>query len=316
VHLFDRILQSDELIKRPPVLLDIGASGAIHPKWKKLAKYSICIAFDADEREFSIAENRSHGFRELYVFNRLVSTQASEEASFYLTSSPFCSSLLKPDEERLSKWFFSPLFHVERVTSLKTVTIPDILNELRLQKIDWFKSDSQGTDLRLFQSLGDDRIRRTLVAEFEPGIIDAYSGEDKLWMVIAFMEKQPFWLAAMKVRGALRLSRAAADLRLHRLDRALAHALVTRSPGWGELTYLNDYSAHVTQYDKRDYLLGWIFSQIEKQYGFTLELATKGHELYNDPIFREMADYSISGIRRGYWRIPFKAIRSLYRRLF
>ena len=64
------------------------------------------------------------------------------------------------------------------MVELPALDIPSVLAELGLERVDWLKGDSQGTDLRLFRSLGD-LASSVLVAEFEPGIIDAYEGEDK-----------------------------------------------------------------------------------------------------------------------------------------
>ena len=47
-------MEHPEIQKKIPVLIDIGASGTIHEKWETLAKYSVCIAFDADSRDFKI----------------------------------------------------------------------------------------------------------------------------------------------------------------------------------------------------------------------------------------------------------------------
>ncbi len=59
---------------------------------------------------------------------------------------------------------------------LNSIHIQKALDNAKLDYVDWFKSDSQGIDLRLFKSL-DEKIRsKILLAEFEPGIIDAYIG--------------------------------------------------------------------------------------------------------------------------------------------
>ena len=70
-NLVKMIMNEPEIKDKPPVLLDIGASEAIHPKWKKLAKYSICIAFDADERDFQFMGKKQTSFKKLYVYNSL-----------------------------------------------------------------------------------------------------------------------------------------------------------------------------------------------------------------------------------------------------
>jgi len=206
MNIIDKILSRSEFAENPPVLLDIGASGEIHPKWRRIAPYSVCIAFDADQREMGYTVKKSSGYRKLYVYNSIVAAEEQNETDFYLTRSPFCSSLLQPDQQNLKEWAFGGLFEVERTVRLKTATIPQVLAEIGIGKIDWFKTDSQGTDLRLFNSLGEERINRVLVAEFEPGIIDSYLGEDKLWQLMAYMEKKPFWMVSLEVIGSQRFA--------------------------------------------------------------------------------------------------------------
>ena len=59
------------LKNQPPVLVDIGASGFIHKKWRKIAKYSVCIAFDADTRDFDASEIENKHSSTLIQLNRL-----------------------------------------------------------------------------------------------------------------------------------------------------------------------------------------------------------------------------------------------------
>ena len=50
--MIDKILSRPEFQTEPPVLVDVGASGELHARWKPFAKYAVCIAFDADDRDF------------------------------------------------------------------------------------------------------------------------------------------------------------------------------------------------------------------------------------------------------------------------
>ena len=304
MHIIDKILRREEFSENPPVLVDIGASGAIHPKWCRIAPYSVCIAFDADERELGFAVNEKKGYRKLFIINRIVTTQSAATEQFYLTKSPFCSSLLMPNQASLDQWAFGGLFEVERIVDLETVTLQSVLEKLDIGKIDWFKTDSQGTDLRLFRSLGDDLVRRVLVAEFEPGIIDAYEGEDKLRSLMAFMDEQPFWMSDLEVKGTQRMKRDTFDSRLSPLEQRLLGPVMKIAPGWGEVTYINTFSKYAEYFDKRDYLLGWIFAVIEKHYGFALEVAEQAAARYHDPIYDEMIKYTWRSIKLDYSKLP------------
>lgn len=310
MNIVDEILQLVEFRDKPPVLVDIGASGAIHPKWSRIAPYAVCIAFDADDREMGYAVHETKGYRKLYIINRIVTAEPIATAQFYLTKSPYCSSLLKPDKESLDQWAFGELFDVDRITDLETVTIQTVLSKLGIKKIDWFKTDSQGTDLRLFRSLGDDLVRHVLVAEFEPGIIDAYEGEDKLRDLMTFMDKQPFWVSALEVKGTVRMNRDIYDNRFSTIERRLLGQVMKIAPGWGEVSYMNTFSRTAEYLDKRDYLLGWIFADIEKHYGFALEIASRASERFDDPIFIAMQEHTCRIIKRECFKFPLYLVRS------
>ncbi|MCX6291571.1 MAG: hypothetical protein NT126_07380, partial [Bacteroidetes bacterium] len=185
MNIIDKILTREEFQQQPPVLIDIGASGEVHAKWKKIAKYSVCISFDADDREMGYVVQEAKNFRKHYVYNCIVAEKKSEASDFYLTHSPYCSAMLEPDIEKLNDYAFAELFEVEKKVRIKAIDLPSVISELSITKIDWFKTDSQGTDLRLFQSIGPELINKVLVAEFEPGLIDAYKGEDKLHALLA-----------------------------------------------------------------------------------------------------------------------------------
>ena len=291
--MIDKILSRPEFQTEPPVLVDIGASGQLHTRWKAFAKYAVCIAFDADDRDFGYVESESGHFRKLYTFNHIVTETDTETADFYLTESPHCSSLLKPRPDLIQEYAFAPKFEPTKVVQLKTRSLRSTLDSLNIGQVDWFKTDSQGTDLRLFRNLGDDRTRRVLTAEFEPGIASIYDGEDKLYKVLQFMEETgSHWLAELIPKGSPRISPAL-------LDSFSSNALVKKfvlfslknSAVWGEMTYLNRFADDATL-TQRNLLLGWIVATTLKQHGFALILTQKAKSRFSDSIFSEMEAYS------------------------
>ncbi|MGE5363855.1 MAG: hypothetical protein ACM3SM_06960 [Bacteroidota bacterium] len=306
MNIIDEILSRREFADEPPVLVDIGASENIHRNWKRIARYSLCVAFDADEREFQYIKEESGKFRKLYIYNCIVSDTASEHSDFYLTKSPYCSSLLHPDNEKLKDLAYSSLFQVEKVAAIKTAALPDVLKELGIESVDWFKTDSQGIDLRLFRSLGPEKINRVLAAEFEPGIIDAYIGENKLHEVLSYMdETNSFWMADVIVKGSPRIPESVlAGLYPNKKMRKLAMFSLKEAPGWGELTYLNKFASG-GQYSKRDYLLGWVFATVLKHHGFAYTLALRAKESFSDPYFEKLMKHSRTSIRREIIKLKF-----------
>lgn len=310
--LIHTILTLPEFSKKPPVLVDIGASYEIHKKWRVIAPYAICIAFDADTRDFSVREEEHSGFKKLFLVNRIVADMPSASMPFWLTKSPHCSSALMPNNAALRKWAFAPLFEFKKKVSMEATTLGQVLLNSDLDHIDWYKSDSQGTDLRIFTSLDESVRDKTLVAEFEPGILDAYVGEDKLSSLMCFMENRPFWVEDMFIKGSQRIDENAFN-RLNAIQRKFICSFLRTSPGWCEIRYMNTFDSLT---NKRDYLLGWVFSIVLKEYGFALELAIKGKKLFGDHIFDEMKSGALRQLQKGYlhlgWYISTRVIRKFF----
>jgi hypothetical protein len=303
-------MSQPSLIERPPVLIDIGASGALPPQWQLIAPYSICVAFDADTRDFQVGESENKGWRKLYSLNRLVSAQATGEVDFYLTKSPHCSSSLQPDNKALEPWEFSPLFEVEKVVKLPVVDLQGALAKIGINYIDWYKTDTQGTDLRIFDSLAENIKNKTVAAEFEPGIIDAYIGEDKLHQLLAYMDKRPFWVSHMEIKGSQRIDKAGLSS-LNFMQRRSVGSFLKTAPGWCEISYIN--SLQSSELTGREYLLAWIFSSIKGEHGFALHVAKLGADKFQMPLFNELHAFSLKSFPSEYLKFAAKAARKAVR---
>lgn len=305
MKIIDTILTDPCFQDAPPVLIDIGASGEINAKWKPIAPYAICVAFDADDREFQVTASTGKGYQSLITVNRIVTADPVAEAPFHLTASPFCSSLLEPDLNALAPWRFHAWFQVERTVNLPATTLTAALEKAGCTRVDWFKTDTQGTDLRLYLSLPEPIRQSVLAAEFEPGIMDAYQGEDKLYSVLATMNQAGYWLSSMEVKGTQRLP----ESYNRQLGEFKAHRMVKRSPGWTELTYLRQAMPE----DRRGQLLLLVFALLEKQYGFALELCEAVGT--SDPLWNEIRRTVEKTLARQQWRIPLVMLKKQLNKL-
>jgi len=295
VTLIDRVLSFPELVDRPPVLVDVGASGGIHAPWRPIAKRAICIGFDPDERDF-VTDTGNRGFRECHVVRAIVADRDTDEQTVYLTSSPYCSSTLRPRHDELSGYAHAGLFEVVGTATVPSTRLDTVLAAKGLDRVDWLKTDSQGLDQRVFESLTPEQRRRALVVELEPGIVNGYEYEDKLEDVLTAFSNPDFWCASLVAKGAVRGS---ADVLAKYLGpRMLPSLPVTErtGAGWAEIEYLNTF-ANPALRTVRDLLLGWVFSTLRGHHAFALELADLGTGLFtHDPRFPMLADHSARGI--------------------
>jgi hypothetical protein len=304
--LIAKVLESDVVSQEPPVCVDIGASGKLPAEWRLLAPHATGVAFDADDREFRVDDTGASGWKRLVKLNRLVADKSADSVDFFLTRSPYCSSSLQPDNSALAPWAFSDLFEVEKKTSLPAVALTQALTQLGIRRIDWYKSDSQGMDLRIFASLPHGIINEVVVADFEPGIIDAYVGEDKLFALLQFMNTRPFFLSDMKVWGSHRIGPSARRALGPTYARFLSTVLKT-SPGWAEISYLNDFSSSTLS--RRACYLGWVFASIKDQDGHAFSIAERGLAMFADPIFEECKRASLRRIRNRSPRLALHVLK-------
>jgi hypothetical protein len=294
--IIERIFSHPVLRERPPVLIDIGASGEIHRKWKTIARYSICLAFDADDREMDHTVKENEKFKKLIVINGIVTDKDHESTDFYLTASPFCSSALEPDTEALTPWLFKDKFEILKKVSLKAVTLKKALEASGITYIDWFKTDTQGTDLRLYNSIPENIKEGILYAEFEPGLIDAYKSEDKLYRILEHFDRSSYWLAEFIVKGSQRLYAGYYSF-LGKFNRLNLAENLMKSPGWGEIMYCRDFSAG-RETDLRSHLLAYAFAITQRQYGYALEIAASAKKMkYDDRILEDLEHFALKKLK-------------------
>lgn len=302
-----QILSQTCFIDKPPVLVDVGASGKLRKIWKYIAPFSFYVAFDADTRDFKIEEEAKATYRRAFVINRLVSDRDGVK-KFYLTKHPHCSSSLEPDLESLSKYHIKSFFEVEKQIELPAITLRSALESINISYIDWFKADTQGTDLRIFTSLGEEIINKILVAEFEPGILDAYRGEDKLYKIMEFFDKNKrFWCDECIIRGMVRMSEKDFN-NLSPFIKRFISCFDRPAAFWAEISYMNNMEEK--SWEKRDYLLMIVFAIIKKHYGFAIEITRKASMIFQDEIFKSLEKKIWRLMKwKGYVRFPFFVVR-------
>lgn len=306
----DKVLAA---LNRQPVLVDIGASGATPGIWEPIAQHSVYLGFDPDQRDLHDVPDGQFA-RSIIVNAAVTSAFDQSQAHFYLTHSPYCSSTLQPDAGSLANYLFSDLFVVAREASVPATTLNTVLDRLSLQSVDWFKTDSQGTDLRLFQSLRDDLRERVLAVDIEPGLIDAYIGEDLFVDAHRELLRQGFWLSSLGLKGTIRMKRTTLEaMASYRpgLKESDIYRSVHQSPGWCEARYLRSLeSLRERNAEARDYALLWVFAMVDRQWGYALDIACAYEQ--------QFAKDSISSVLRD---LPLRLIvptngklRSLVRR--
>jgi hypothetical protein len=199
-----------------------------------------------------------------------------------------------------------------KVAKCNSKELKQVFEELGIGYVDWFKTDSQGTDLRLFKNIGPQMIANCLVAEFEPGFQQFYKGEDTFQKVLEFMEPRDFWMSELSVKGSQRITPDNLTRYFSPAERKLTGSSMKTSPGWVEVEYMNHF--HSEALGQREHLLGWVFSTSTGQHGFALHLAQQGTARFGDPIFEELLDATLRRIRTTWVKWPLFFFNKAYKK--
>ncbi len=264
--------------------MDVGASGAPLPIWNDIAPESIYVGFDPDRRE--IHEDRSSQFHKSVIVNEAITAENVSEVSFYLTKSPFCSTTLAPNPPGTVHWLEGDLFTVESRANVRATTIDAVLNRLNLTRIDWIKLDTQGTDLRLLNSISPGVLSRVMVVDTEPGLNDIYQGEDLFVDVHRDLTSKGFWLSGAHTGGFVRIRRATLERARQvnpDIDDSYIRSTVRKTPAYFEARYLRTLEWLAEQrLSQHEYILLWIFALVDNQLGYALDVSLEFERLFGE----------------------------------
>jgi FkbM family methyltransferase len=299
MSLIDRIFSEPELRAAPPVLVDVGAAGGVHPAWRRIARHAIGVGFEPDAREAAPLAAAQRMFAR-WIFCRGLAVPAATadgRQALHLTRSPQCSSTLRPRAAALGEWAFAEFFEVTETRMLPATTIAAALAEQGIARVDWLKCDTQGLDLKLFLSLPETWRARMLAVEFEPGLIDAYEGEDRLGEVLTAMTREPFWLAELEPGRTPRGRPALLAERLGAGAVRWVRRLAPGAPAWANARYLREVGLQPETLDRRAHLLAWVFATITGEHGYALTVAAAGAQRFGGELFGAMAAASGRSLR-------------------
>ncbi|NQU09154.1 FkbM family methyltransferase [bacterium] len=304
-------------VDRPPILVDVGASGSPPAIWAPIARHAVYVGFDPDQRSGKPAAPA--GYRQSIIVDQAIVGEPSvDRARFYFTKSPLCSSSLPPATDSLRHYLFADLFAIERQGEVAATTLNEVLAHQGLSRIDWLKADTQGTDLRIFNSLAEPVRSRVLALDVEPGLIDAYAGEDLFADTHRQLTAQGFWLSRLQVRGAVRMqpaTLAALTDAVPWFSRRAFERTARPSPAWVEARYLRslewlaEHAAGPTEHA----LLG-VFALLDHQPGYALDIVRAAERCYPaHDLPRVLRQLALAEIRRQQRLAPWRRLQRLWR---
>ena len=164
---------SDEI---PITLVDIGSSGGISSKWRRVKNLTV-VEFEPDER----APESSPPAEQNWPARRVVLTDAlwdkPGEMEFYLTAKQQCSSLFRPNEKLFSRFPNPGRVAIAKTRRLRVDTLANQLARAKVDSVDFIKLDAQGAELAILRGAEEVVRRCVLGLEIEVEFLPLYHGQ-------------------------------------------------------------------------------------------------------------------------------------------
>src|SRR5690606_34966465 len=122
---------------------------------------------DPDLREMH-TEASASGRRDI-VDKPVVAEPGREIARFFLTRNPTASSTLPPLGDEVAPYLHAYRYDVVDEVEVPATTLAGALRSADLERADWIKLDTQGTDLRLLEGLDEPLLGSLMAVDAEPG---------------------------------------------------------------------------------------------------------------------------------------------------
>ena len=138
---FNKIKKLPEVL--PISLVDIGSSYDIQPRWKKIKKILNYHGFEPNSDLHEDVKNKNNDCSSYNIYPYLISDEEGKK-KLNICKNPGVSSILKPNNNFLSKFRDSKRFEIIKEVELKS----NFLDNLNLKNIDFIKVDIQGAELK------------------------------------------------------------------------------------------------------------------------------------------------------------------------
>jgi len=183
---------SDKYSIDPITLVDIGARWGVQRPWNNFPEQSLrYYGFDADVEECARL-NAANKLNHSVVYLPAALFDKESEETLYLTAEEGCSSIYKPNEHILNRYFFRENWRVKREIRVTTTTLKNVFSKNQINP-DFLKIDTQGAELNILRGAADS-LDSVIGLELEVEFIEAYKGQPLFSDIDSFVRAKGFEL--------------------------------------------------------------------------------------------------------------------------
>lgn len=165
---------SSDLFDDPLIILDVGCRWGFAERFLTESDRFRIFGFDPDHEECERLQERYRGRNVTLVPLGLAGKRGRR--TLYVTHQPACSSLLKPITSLTREYPALSCAREERTVSVETITLKDWAKSVPINRIDYIKVDTQGTELEILKS-GQSILKTARALEIEVEFNPIYEGQ-------------------------------------------------------------------------------------------------------------------------------------------
>jgi len=169
-------------------LCDVGAAGGLAERWKPYRPWVRTLGFEPSSSEFA---KLSAGSEDRLI--HAASAGYNGRRTLYLTQYWSNSSLLPPNADLIRELEWGDDHRVVKEEGVPCVTVDTACEENRVE-IDFFKVDTQGTELDILKGAAQQLHRQAVCVEVEVEFCELYRGQPLFAEVDCYLRQQGFYL--------------------------------------------------------------------------------------------------------------------------
>ena len=186
------------LLNNPLWIVDVGASGGEHPRWRNLTSCLKCILFEPDLKEYEKLLNKNN---DQIIINAALSDKV-ENIEFNICNKQEVSSVYLPDYDLINKFpdtkeFPRNRYNIVNKIEMKTDTLSNQLKLNNISEVDFIKIDVQGYGLSVLKG-SIENLSNTIGLEVEVEFLEIYKNQPLFNEVDIFIQKHNFQLYDIK----------------------------------------------------------------------------------------------------------------------
>jgi FkbM family methyltransferase len=184
----------NELKKDKIICVDVGARWGITEPWIHFGDIVNVIGFEPDGAECKKLNAQARKKDMFIKYLPVALLDGKKDATLNITKSPGCSSLLRPNKKILNQFPDAGRFDIVNETQIHTNSLDSVLEENRIENIDFVKVDTQGTELNILQGAEQALSKDVFGIAVEVEFIQLYEGQPLFADVDVYLRENGFTL--------------------------------------------------------------------------------------------------------------------------